>query len=277
VGLDTIEPDAAIEAMGGNPNAIWVPAAPGDTPAQVRERAFAQITEAHDEVVLVDSDDVLHPSRVAAARKALQASDLAGCALRLIDHEGRDMGLTFGLPPQTGPEEVLPRNNVFGLSNSAYRSDLLRSCLPIPASAALVDWFLSTRAWLYGAAMLFDEKVLMYYRQHSANMARVRQPFSGEQVIRDVELVRQHFRILLDSPVGGNIPERREKVEQVTADVELFHQNIVLCPDRLANYIKALNEVDPAPLWWSCVAHPLLSHMWSSPRRYYEPSKTRQG
>ena len=46
-------------------------------------------------VVLVDSDDLLHPSRVAAARAALQASELAGCALCLIDQHGKDLDLTF--------------------------------------------------------------------------------------------------------------------------------------------------------------------------------------
>ena len=132
IGLDTIGVEAAKDAMGADPKATWVAAASGDTPAQIRQRALAQIVERHDGVVLVDSDDVLHPSRVASARAALQTSDLAGCALRLVDQQGRDLGMTFGLPPQARPEDVLPRNNVFGLSNSAFRSDLLRRCLPIP-------------------------------------------------------------------------------------------------------------------------------------------------
>ena len=267
VGLDTLEADAVMEAMGGNLKAVWVSAATGDTPAQIRQRAFALIVEEYDGVVLVDSDDVLHPSRVAAARSALQESDLAGCALRLVDQKGRDMGLNFNLPPQTNPQDVFPRNNVFGLSNSAFRSDLLRKCLPIPACAALVDWFLSTKAWLYGAGMVFDEAVRMDYRQHSANMALVRPPFSGEQVISDCERVRHHFQIILNSPVAECIPERLEKVERVAADVELFYQKIVLQPEMLFSYVKSLNKLNLAPVWWSCVAHPLLSNMWSSTRR----------
>jgi hypothetical protein len=216
-----------------------------------------------DGVVLVDSDDVLHASRVASARKALLSSDLAGCALRLVDHQGRDLGLTFGLPPQARPEDVLPRNNVFGLSNSAFRSDLLRRCLPIPASVALVDWFMATRAWLYGARLTFDAVVRMDYRQHGANMARTIPPFTLGQVIRDTERVRQHFQILRTVAMGDCLPDRLAALERVAADVEAFYRYVVLQPAHLDPYVQALEALEMPPLWWSCVAHPSLKKMWS--------------
>ena len=93
IGLDALEVTAAVEALGGEPQATWVMAAPGETPAQIRQRAFTQIVKACDGVVLVDSDDVLHPSRVAAARVALETSELNGCALRLVDQQGQALGL----------------------------------------------------------------------------------------------------------------------------------------------------------------------------------------
>ena len=263
IGLDTLAIDAVKDAMGADAKAIWVAAAHGDTPAQIRQRALAQIVAACDGVVLVDSDDVLHASRVASARKALRSSDLAGCALRLVDHQGRDLGLTFGLPPQARPEDVLPRNNVFGLSNSAFRSDLLRRCLPIPASVALVDWFMATRAWLYGARLTFDAVVRMDYRQHGANMARTIPPFTLGQVIRDTERVRQHFQILRTLAMGDCLPDRLAALELATVDVEAFYQHVVLEPARLDRYVQALKALEMPPLWWSCVAHPSLKEMWS--------------
>ncbi len=263
IGLDALSIEAAKDAMGGDAKAIWVAAAPGDTPAQIRQRALAQIVEAGDGVVLVDSDDVLHASRVASARKALRSSDLAGCALRLVDQQGRDLGLTFGLPPHARSEDVLPRNNVFGLSNSAFRSDLLRRCLPIPASAALVDWFLATRAWLYGARLAFDAVVRMDYRQHGANMAQVRPPFTPGQVSRDTERVRQHFQILRAAAKKDCLADRLAELERVAADVEAFHQCVVLQAARLDLYVQALEALEMPPLWWSCVAHPSLKKMWS--------------
>jgi hypothetical protein len=262
IGMDGIDAEDVKKTMGADPNAIWVMAASGDTPAQIRQRALAQIIEAYDGVVLVDSDDMLHASRVNAARAALQLSDLAGCALRLVDQRGHDLRSTFSLPLQSRPEDVFPRNNIFGLSNSAFRSDLLRTCLPIPAEVVLVDWFLATKAWLYGARMVFDPVVRMDYRQHGSNMARVRPPFSLNQVVRDTERVRQHFQILLTAQKKDFIDDRLAELEQVACDVEMFYQNVILQPAQLEHYIQALNELNPAPLWWSCVAHPSLRQIW---------------
>src|SRR5690349_7311672 len=146
IGLDNMDAGAVQEAVGARLDATWVSALPGDSPAAIRQRCLSQLIETCDGVVLVDSDDLLEPSRVERARAALATSELAACALRMADQAGNDLGVTFGLPAGMTADEVLPRNNVFGLSNSAFRSDLLRRCLPIPAASVLVDWFLATRA-----------------------------------------------------------------------------------------------------------------------------------
>jgi hypothetical protein len=262
IGLDTLRREYVQDMLGSDLKANWVAAPSGATRAEIRQRALAQIVETCAGVVLVDSDDLLHPSRVAAARANLRTSELAGCALRLIDPQGKDLGLTFGLPPQLEPEDLFPRNNVFGFSNSAFRSDLLRRCLPIPADAVLVDWFLATRAWLLGAKLAFDCVPRMDYRQHPRNTARARFPFSRDQVVSDTALVRQHFRLLPAEPRRDSVAERENALRKVMADVEEFYQHIVLRPARLDGYVQALNALHPPALWWCCVAYPALGHMW---------------
>jgi hypothetical protein len=262
IALDGLQTDAVEEILGSRPQATWVLAGAGDTPAQVRERALARIVESCDAVVLVDSDDVLHPTRVAAARQGLRDSDVTGCALRLVDANGRALGLSLELPPSVRPADVLPRHNIFGLSNSALRSDLLRRCLPIPAEVALVDWFLVTRAWLCGAQLAFDPVARMDYRQHEDNMARTRLPFTPDRVRSDTELVRTHFQILQSHPLTGALPDRVALVEEVTADIEAFYKRVALDERELERYVMALNAAAPAPLWWSCVAYPPLQRLW---------------
>ena len=264
IGLDMLEPESIQNILGDDLNVHWVVAAPGATIAQVRQQALAQIIEACSGVVLVDSDDLLHPTRVAAARTDLEASELVGCALRLIDQQEKDLGLTFGLSTQLRPDDIFPRNNVFGFSNSAFRSDLLRRCLPIPPDAVLVDWLLATRAWLMGAKLAFDSVPRMDYRQHPANTARVRFPFGPEQVISDTALVRQHFRLLLDEPRQEFLSERVAALQSVAAEVDAFHRNIVLYSAQLSDYVRLLNDLHPAPIWWSSVANPALERMWTS-------------
>src|SRR5262249_13611146 len=193
---------------------------------------------------------------------ALETSDLAGCALDLVDRNGQGLGLTFGLPPGTGIEQVLPRNNVFGLSNSAFRSESLQRCLPIPAGVVLVDWFLATQAWLTGARLTFDPVARMDYRQHETNLARVTYPVWPEQGAGDTELVRRYFEFVLGAAKEEWLPERLAQVEKVAAEVAAFDHRVVRQPTILRQYVDRLNEINPAPLWWSCVAHPALGQLW---------------
>ena len=261
--MDKLGSESVQKLIGCDPDANWVIAPSGATPAQIRQEALARIVETCSGVVLVDSDDLLHPSRVAAARTALQRSDLAGCALRLVDQHGKSLDLTFDLPSQLEPEGVFPRNNIFGFSNSAYRSSLLKRCLPIPADAVLVDWYLATRAWLLGAKLAFDHVPRMDYRQHAANTARVRSPFSRDQVISDTGLVRRHFELVLADPAGEFMADRYAALKRVAKNIEEFYCQVVLRPAQLDRYVEAVNALQPPPLWWSCVAYPALAHMWS--------------
>jgi hypothetical protein len=262
IGLDMLGQERLQEMLGGGVNAHWTVAPSGATVAQVRQQALARIVETCSAVVLVDSDDLLDRTRVGAARAGLEGSELAGCALCLIDQQGNDLGLRFDLPRGLEPEDVFPRNNVFGFSNSAFRTELLRRCLPIPADAVLVDWFLATRAWLLGARLAFDHVSRMAYRQHPRNTARVTPPFTPDQVLSDTALVRQHFQLVLAQPRHDFRADRTAAVEDAKAEIETFYQRIILQAGRLGNYVQALNESRPDPMWWASVANPALAHMW---------------
>jgi hypothetical protein len=262
IGLDGIEPNEIEAVIGDRIKAVWVPSTPGNTPARIRQRSLAQIVEDCDAVVLVDSDDILHPTRVASARAALQTSELTACALRLVGQHGQDLATTLTLPERAVPDDILPRNNVFGFSNSAYRSALLQQCLPLPDGAVLIDWFLATKAWLKGAKLGFDPIVRMEYRQYEANMAPIRSPFDADRVARDTEKVRHHYSLLQASSMENVLPDRWQQVQQAAADVQLFYEQVVLQPSRLENYIGELNSLKPSVVWWWHVAQPALQWMW---------------
>jgi len=153
IGTDGLTPQAVTEAIAVAPAASWLPARNGDTPARLRTAALERLVSEYSGVVFVDSDDVLHASRVAAAREGLRQHDVTACALQIIDADGHDVGAVFG-PDGADLEALLPRHNVFGLSNSAYRSTVLERCLPAPDECILMDWLLVTRAWAAGAKRL---------------------------------------------------------------------------------------------------------------------------
>ena len=264
IGLDVLDIAAATAAMGGEPDAIWVSGRPGDTPGSLRQRALARLVERHALVVLVDSDDVLHPSRVATARAMLAGHDLVGCPLRIVDERGANLGMTFAPPAGQDPEAVFPRTNMYGLSNSAVRADVLARCLPIPSEAVLVDWYLATRAWLFGARFAFGDRVEMDYRQYGTNTARVCGPYSAAQVAEDTDRVAAHYDLVRASDLRDARPERLAALDAAAEEVDTFKTRVVERGDVLGRYIGALNELGTTMLWWAWVAHPSLRHLWAT-------------
>jgi len=263
IGLDALSQADVKAAVGGSIDARWVRDPGASTPASIRDLALRQMTASGCDVVLVDSDDILLPSRVAGAREALRTSDLSGCALDIVDGNGQPLGAEFNLDPTSLPSHVLPRNNVFGFSNSAYRCELLERALPIPSDAVLVDWYIATRAWLFGAELSFDRMVRMKYRQYDGNTARVRLPFWADQILSDSALVRRHFQLVLASSGQQHfLPGRWTQFISVARDIEQFERYIKQSPENLKTYLDSLNRAVKHPIWWTSVAYSPLSHIW---------------
>lgn len=267
MGVDALTSDEVAAAMGADPGAVGratlVMAPASASPAQVRARAIDRMVDGYHGIVFTDSDDLLHPTRVAAARTALERYDVAACALRMVDAEARDLGVDFGPAEGEDPVEMLPRNNVFGLSNTAYRTELLRRCLPIPAQNPLVDWLLATRAHALGATMVFDRTPLMSYRQHGENIARVLPPFSGPEVDAASRHVLGHYESLLSGPARLQNAQR-EKIDAESRRVRTFHLSLAASAERRQRYLDALNALPPRYVWWWCVANPKLEELWRS-------------
>lgn len=256
----------------------WLYAEPGDTPASLRQRAFEEIIQAYDAVIFVDSDDVLLPERVATAKEALKSYDVYGCALELIDTGGQRLGHTF-TSLRTDWPELLSKYNIFGLSNTAYRTETLANCLPFPRGTVMVDWLLITNALQNNAHLYFDQTPHMLYRQYHDNTAKVIAPYTPEQIVRATNLVLEHYTLTPQPPFEVENPANprssvladfrpripssafHQRLKQRQQDVQHFHTSIA-DKTTLARYTKALNALKPVFLWWECVANEELKELW---------------
>jgi hypothetical protein len=237
----------------------WLHANADDTPASLRHRAFEEIIQAYDAVIFVDSDDVLLPERVATAKEALKSYDVYGCALELIDTGGNPLGHTFTSPKTDWPE-LLSRYNIFGLSNTAYRTETLANCLPFPSNTVMVDWLLVTNALQNNAHLYFDQTPHMLYRQYQDNTAKVLAPYTSEQIVRATNLVLEHYtKIRPPFPLSSTF---HQHLQQRQLDVQRFTATIA-DKTTLARYTKALNALKPVFLWWECVANEDLRDLWT--------------
>ena len=262
ISLDDVTEREVFAIIGEPAHVTWRMAPPNATPSAVRQDALAAMVDAYDGIVAADIDDVMLPSRVAASRASLDDADITACALDVIDESGRDLGVVFVPPADLRLDTMLPRWNVFGFSNVVWRTDMLRRCMPIPASCRLFDWLLTTRAWSLGARLAFDRTPRMRYRQYGANTAAVLPPFSVEQVRDATSRVLDHYRCVLESSWQLAEPYRSQIV--AARDRCRIFADAVASPERLASYVRALNSLPPRYIWWWSVANPELEHLWKS-------------
>ncbi|MCP4605638.1 MAG: glycosyltransferase family 2 protein [Proteobacteria bacterium] len=263
IATDDIDPNSIATAFGGELDVTWVPGNAGDTPAQVRTRSLTAVVERYRQVVTIDSDDCLLPDRIERARRALEHADLAGSAMRLINESGESLDLVFGRNcPDADWTNFLVRANLFGLSNSAWRVELLERALPVPADCVLMDWLLATRICHAGGRLVFDEEPGILYRQYRNNTARVVPPYSTTYVAFATERVCAHYSLVLSTPEALS-SEISRLYEDEHKRVKRFLHSIVLQPDRLEQYVVSLNAAGVLSAWWSCVAHPEFEEQWT--------------
>jgi len=261
VSVDSMEVDEVLRLFASGLRPHHVIHSTGKSPTEIRIQAIEEMVNRYAAVVFVDADDVLHPSRIEGARHFLGKSDVAGCALEIVDENGRKTGATFG--PRFGEDlaPLLPSYNVFGLSNTAYRSEVLRGCLPLSSETEMLDWQLATLAFVRGATLAFDFTPRMYYRQYAGNLAHVLPPFTAHQVSLAAARVLAHYRCLLNGAHDFPSAHRNTWIEAEDR-AEAFNETISRSRERLEVYVHALNRLRPRYVWWWCVAHPQLEDIW---------------
>ncbi len=262
LGIDGIPEDVLRQTSLDRCPVQYVMGSDQEDGISVRERAMDQIAARYEAVIFVDSDDLLLPTRVEAARAALENSDVAACALEIVGADAEPLGLRFGAGCGRGDwSPFLPRHNIFGLSNTAYRTEVLARCLPLPPGCKLVDWYLATRAWSLGARLAFDDVPRMCYRQYPGNIAPVVPPFSTEVVLSATRRVLHHYQTVLPTFTAVSSTCRRA-IEGAQADVRRFWNVICGSQSLLLRYTTELNRLRPVYVWWWAVANESLADLW---------------
>jgi len=258
IGLDVITPSQVQEMLGVDIKARFLMAPAGSTPTGVRNHAFAQLVDDYKGVIMTDMDDLLLPERVRSAKAMLSASDLCCCAMQVMDADCMVQDVVFD--PGKGTQNILV-GNVFGLGNTAYRSRLLKECLPVPATCVLMDWLLATRALASGATIAIDRTPQMVYRQYPNNTARILPPFSTDQILKACELVLGHYSLAL-AEASERFPEMLDDLKHVSENTRHFFETMQRSRSILQDYVAALNTRPMQHVWWDCVAHPELEKIW---------------
>lgn len=235
---------------------LEVPA--GLTISQVREWAWQQVIHEFDALVFCDGDDVLAPSRIEHARRSLLQCDLDACALALVDESLKPLHAT--LSPDSQKIESLPQSNVFGLSNTAYRTSLLRQIFPLPIQVDTVDWYMAAVSVALQARIHVRPEEDMFYRQHGRNMAGPMLPMDAVRVETGTRISLVFLKAMLENKhLDGYL---RQQYQQRLNSVVVFQKAIVAVPNMLNTYVSEFNKMKVDIQWWNAVAHPSLQDMW---------------
>lgn len=260
VVLDRINPKAVYGIIGEYVEANWIEINNKCSPTQIRSIGLENIAGDYSNIILVDSDDILEPTRVEAAKRFLAKSDVNTCAMLIVDETAQSTGKIFTFNDDADFFSSILTTNVFGLSNTAYRGDILKACLPLPNSCRLADWYLATKSCSLGAQVSFDRETRMRYRQHGSNIARVIPPFTPLQILHDTELVISHYQQVLSNVVFA--PNEEEKITNHYQHLQFFYQVMLSSNTKIKEYVKSLNNISENRVWWSHIADPRLNYIW---------------
>lgn len=263
VGLDTLTPREVSNALSTSPEFHYVTTPLGSTPASIRQQVLSKVVNACTVLVLSDCDDIMEPTRIAAARKHISNCDVTASSMTLLSENGEPLGQTFGTAQPDLSFDQIARENIFGLSNSTYRASSLKKCLPIPERCEVVDWYLATAAWACGAKLHFSATPELGYRQVPNSIALTTPPFSSSQVIAATERALKHYNLILSSSLPL-LETKRRVLEEAFQRARRFHEIMTSSTDLFAFYIKELNALGTLPAWWACVANSELESLWSA-------------
>ncbi len=255
VGLDGVCQSEMEQKLGPELDVVFHEAGTGDTPVTLRNNALARLVERHGQVVFVDSDDILEPDRVRQAREALQKCDLAGCGMQIVDESGRDTGERFGPPDGANLIDLLLDYNIFGMTNTAFRTAVLARHLPVPPECVAMDWYLASMAAFAGCSLGFERWPMMQYRQYGANTAKVLPPFTAADLQRSWAIVNGHYACLLDRSDGLEDPFRH-KLEKARNRVLSLSGRLSREQSLLDEYLCKLNSLPCSGIWWTQACHP---------------------
>lgn len=258
IGLDGVSEQEVMAKAGKQFNIFFTRIPLNVTPAVVRNMVLEQALADCDIVVLVDADDMLCETRVEAARKSVEKNDVTAAAMDYMDENGKKTDGFFD--PRVGDKRLI-RNNVFGFSNTTWRSRVLLHFLPVPENCVLMDWYVATLALYSGATLGCDAHARMFYRQHPGNVAVSKPPFRPDQIMKATALVLGHYELLLDAFHKQRI-QGADIIGKSRNRVGYFSKALV-DEDLLERYTMALNNLPNKHVWWSCVAHPELEELWN--------------
>ena len=142
------------------------------TPAKNREFGINFCKdEEYEYLIFGDSDDYFSDNRIELSLSALINNDIVANDVSLFDDSGIYEAMYMSNRLEDNSEisyEYIQNKNIFGLSNTAVKLDILEEVV-FDEDLVAVDWYLYKELLKKRCSALFINKAIPYYRQYKDN------------------------------------------------------------------------------------------------------------
>ena len=190
-------------------------------------------------LVFGDSDDFFSANRVETSVELLGAGwDVVVNDLTAVDSAGEGIDSNYlSRRVEDGAEIDFPfirDKNLFGLSNTAVRTSLLKGA-EAPHDLVAVDWYLFSALLREGCRAVFTSKACTFYRQHDANTVGVG-ALEEDAVVAQLDAKVRHYQAM-----------QYDDVSLYESTLKGLRHQPKLIPEYV-DYLK--RHAKETPLWW---------------------------
>lgn len=205
-------------------------------------------------IIFGDSDDYFSEDRIQKTIESLRKNDLVFNELTLFGENIRKNNiLKENIKNLNKINETLFEGNIFGFSNIAIRSEIIKNKIFFDINLIAVDWFFITSILIQSNCRIkFLDDVQTYYRQYDNNTIGLAMQLTEEKLNLGVKVKETHYSALIEYC-------KKNMLENYTKVFENKLQQILKLKEKLTNDLFKKKYIEHVNLnfkelfkgWWS--------------------------
>lgn len=217
-----------------------------NNPAAIREEAIEIArNKAYEVVVFGDADDYFQENRVELCLDYLLQEKIIVNELSLVNQEGLLISENYFSNRLLNKQRIdlgfIENKNIFGLSNSAFKMEILRN-YHSDTNVIAFDWFFFTQLLMNSATdALFTNETISYYRQHEQNIIGINE-ISEKKIKKGILAKKEHYR---------GLSEKSEYFVKYRCEMDFLFNFVDKSIENMAIYMEIVKKNSVKfPLWW---------------------------
>jgi len=205
--------------------------------------------EIADNIIFTDTDDFFDKHRVELMTLALETEQIVFSDIVAVDVNGNKLDRKSFL---SGINEVvfedLINKNLLGFSHTGIKWELLSHVFPYEDDLKVGDWWFFACLLSNGIKAKKIEGSVVYYRQHQANLAGMKQILTPKDLDWAMAVKISQCKCVLKYLSGEQASQVRGELDNV-----LTLQKKLSDSTEMENHLLFLNKLDKVFAWWECV------------------------